>query len=79
MQQRLSFLIDDSKQQYFLRLPQKSNIIQKSIKARWTLLKNFLINSKITVIPPLFQNNKFSTDFKKKAQFLIPFSQSSAT
>ena len=73
MQQRLSYLIDDSKQQYFLRLPQKLNIIQKSIKAHWALLKIFLNNRKIPVIPPLFHNNKFVTDFKEKAELFNSF------
>ena len=33
LQQQLHDLIDDSKQKYFLRLTQKLNTIQKSIKA----------------------------------------------
>ena len=76
LQQRLRDLIDNPKQKYFLRLTQKLNTVQKSTKAYWTLLKNFLNNRKIPVIPPLFHNNKFFTDFKEKANFLIPFSQS---
>ena len=71
-------MIDDSKQKYFLRLTQKLNTIQKSTKAYWALLKFFLNNRKIPVIPPLFHNNKFVTDFKEKLNFLIPFSQSNA-
>ena len=59
LQQRLRDLIDDSKQKYFLRLTQKLNTIQKSTKAYWALLKFFLNNRKIPVIPPLFHNNKF--------------------
>ena len=61
-------MIDDSKQKYFLRLTQKLNTIQKSTKAYWALLKFFLNNRKIPVIPPLFHNNKFVTDFKEKAE-----------
>ena len=41
LQQRLSDLIGDSKQKYFLRLTQKLNTIQKSTKAYWALLKIF--------------------------------------
>ena len=33
----------------------------------------FLNNRKIPVIPPLFCNNKFVTDFKEKAEFLNSF------
>ena len=42
--------------------------LQKSTKANWALLKIFLNNHKITVIPPLFHNYKFATDFKEKAE-----------
>ena len=68
LQQRLRDLIDDSKQKYFLRLSQKLTTIQKSTKAYWALLKIFLNNGKIPVIPPLFHSNKFITDFKEKAE-----------
>ena len=66
-------MIDDSKQKYFLRLTQKLNTIQKSTKAYWALLKFFLNNRKIPVIPPLFHNNKFVTDFKEKAELFNSF------
>ena len=74
LQQWLRDLIDDSKQKYFLSLTQKLNTIQKSIKAYWALLKIFLNNRKIPVIPPLFYNNKFVTDFKEKARLFNSFS-----
>ena len=73
LQQRLRDLIDDSKQKYFLRLTQKLNTIQKSTKANCALLKFFLNNRKIPVIPPLFHNNKFVTDFKEKAELFNSF------
>ena len=73
LQQRLHDLIDDSKQKYFLRLTQKLNTIQKSTKAYWALLKIFLNNRKIPVIPPLFHSNKFVTDFKEKAELFNSF------
>ena len=73
LQQRLRDLIHDSKQKYFLRLTQKLNTIQKSTKAYWALLKIFLNNPKIPVIPPLLHNNKFVTDFKEKAELINSF------
>ena len=73
LQQRLRDLIDDSKQKYFSRLTHKLNTIQKSTKAYWALLKIFLNNRKIPVIPPLFHNNKFVTDFKEKAELFNSF------
>ena len=78
LQQWLRDLIDDSKLKYFSSLTHKLNTIQESTKAYWALLKIFLNNLKIPVIPPLFHINKFITDFKEKAELLIPFSQSNA-
>ena len=39
----------------------------------WALLKFFLNNRKIPVIPPLFHNNKFFTDFKVEAELFNSF------
>ena len=39
----------------------------------WGLLKIFLNNHKIPVIPPLFHNNKFVTDFKEKSELFNSF------
>ena len=66
-------LIDDSKQKYFLRLSQKLTTIQKSTKAYWDLIKSFLNNRKIPVVPPLFHSNKFITDFTEKAELFNSF------
>ena len=46
---------------------------QKSSKAYWSLLKGFLNNKKIPLIPPLFHENCFITDFKEKAELLKSF------
>ena len=73
LQQWWRDLIDDSKQKYSLRLTQKLNTIQKSTKAYWALLKIFLNNRKIPVIPTLFHSNKFVTDFKEKAELFNSF------
>ena len=75
MQHFLCDLIDDSKQKYFLRLTQKLNVIQKITKGYWALLKVSLKNCKKFVIPPLFYNNKFVNEFKKKAELLNSFFQ----
>ena len=50
-----------------------------SPKAYWSLLKTFLINKKIPCNPPLFQNNKFISNFRDKAEnYLIFFLLNSA-
>ena len=49
---------------------------QKNSKVYWSLLIFFLNNKKIPIIPPLFHENHFITDFKEKAQlFNIFFSK----
>ena len=44
-----------------------------SLKTYWSLLKTFLNNKKIPCIPPLLQDNKYVTDFKKKAELFNLF------
>ena len=47
-----------------------SKVARKSLdpKTYWSILKTFLNNKKIPVIPPIFHDNKFITDFKQKAE-----------
>ena len=41
--------------------------VRKIVKAYWSLLRR-LLNNKKYLIPPLFHENKFVTDFKGKAE-----------
>ena len=41
---------------------------QKNSKVYWSLLKNFLNNKKIPIIPLLFYKNRFITDFQEKVK-----------
>ena len=42
--------------------------VQRNSKTYWSLLNRFLNNKNIPLIPPLFYENKFVTDFKEKAE-----------
>ena len=44
-----------------------------SLKTYWAILKTLLSNKKIPCIPPLLQDNKYVTDFKKKTDLLNCF------
>ena len=44
-----------------------------SAKTYWSILKSLLNNKKIPCIPPLFHQNKYVTDFKKKAELFSCF------
>ena len=45
----------------------------KSSKAYWSLLKTFLNNKKIPLIPPLYHQGGFITNFKVKAELFNSF------
>ena len=44
-----------------------------SLKTYWSILKTLLNNKKIPCIPPLLQDNKYVTDFTKKAELFNLF------
>ena len=67
LQNRLKWMIDDPKHNYS-RLTNKLFNVQKNSKPYWSILKAFLNNKKVTIIPPLFLENEFVTDCKKKAE-----------
>ena len=46
--------------------------IGKSSKVYWSIFKSFLIG-KFPCIPPLFENNEYITDFKKKKELFNSF------
>ena len=46
---------------------------RKSLKAYGSLLKGFLNKKKLSLIPPLFHENLFITDFKEKAELFNSF------
>ena len=51
----------------------KLSNVQRNSKTYWSLLNRFLNNKKIPLIPPLFHENKFVTDFKEKAELFNSF------
>ena len=68
LQERLSAITESSKERYYAKIAGRLNNTQKSSKNYWSLLKNFLNNKNIPLIPPLFHENCFITDFKEKAE-----------
>ena len=73
LQDQLNFLIEKSKGKCYSQLTSKLSDTGKSSKAYWSILKSFLIGKKIPCIPPLFENNEYITDFKKKAELFNSF------
>ena len=65
--------IENSKQAYYSKLVCKLANPAASSKTYWSILKTFLNNKKISCIPPLFHENKFITNFEKKAELFNTF------
>ena len=72
LQTRLRWVIDDSKHNYYSRLANNLLNVQRNSKSYWYLIKTFLNNKKVPIIPPLFHENEFVTDFKKKTELFNP-------
>ena len=49
-------------------MTKKLTNVSKNYKDYWSLLRRLLNNKKIPLIPPLFHENKFVTDFKEKPE-----------
>ena len=73
LQERLSTSIESSEERYYARIANRLSNTQKSTKTYWSLSKIFLNNKKIPLIPPLFHENRFITDFKEKAELFNSF------
>ena len=71
LQTCLNASIEVAKEKYYHNTVNKLMNTQKNSKVYWYLLKIFLNNKKIPIIPPLFYENRFITDFKEKDNFLI--------
>ena len=73
LQERLSTSIESSNERYYTRVANRLSNTQKSTKSYWSLLKIFLNNKEILLIPTLFHENRFITDFKEKAELFNSF------
>ena len=67
----LNASIEVAKEKYYHNTVNKLMNTQKNYY--WSLLKISLNNKKILIIPPLFYENRFITDFKEKAQLFNIF------
>ena len=73
LQEKLNFFISVSKQNCYSRMSAKLTKFHKSSKAYWSLLKTFLNNKKIPLIPPLYHQGDFITNFRRKAELFNSF------
>ena len=68
LQNQLKLLTESNKESYYLRISKKLMDPMASAKTYWSILKSLLNNKNIPCIPPLFHQDKYITDFKKKAE-----------
>ena len=68
MLSEVSDLVFNRKNVYYNQLA-KLNDLTNSSKTYWLILKTFYNDKKVSLIPPLFINNKLEPDFKLKANF----------
>ena len=66
LQTCLNASIEVAKEKYYHNTVNKLMNTQKNSRVYWSLLKSFLNNKKISIIPPLFYENYFITGFKEK-------------
>ena len=74
LQAQTKSLIDISKHNYFSRISEKLKSTSINTKCYWSLLKTFFNNNKIPCIPPLYHDDKFVFDFKKKSKIFNNYS-----
>ena len=65
--------INESKMRHYERLNCKLSNPKTTPKVYWSILKSLYCDKKIPVIPPLFYNNSFVTDFREKADLFNKF------
>ena len=68
LQNQLKLLTESNKESYYLRISKKLMDPMARAKTYWSILKSLLNNKNIPCIPPLFHQDKYITDFKKKAE-----------
>ena len=73
LQTQLKNLIEHSQGKYYLRISKTLMIPMTSLKTYRSILITLLNNKKFPCIIPLLQDNKYVTDFKKKADLFNLF------
>ena len=73
LQNQLKLLTESTKERYYLRISKKLRVPMTSAKTYWSILKSLLNDKKIPCILSHFHQNKYVTNFKKKAELFNCF------
>ena len=68
LQNKLSSLIETSKQEYLSKIAKKLFNPSISLKTYLSILKKNLMSEKVPCIPPIFHEIKFITNFREKTE-----------
>ena len=68
LQQHLCKLIENTKSKYYFRISEKLNNPNTSTKCYWSLVKTLLNGKKVLRVPPIYDNNRYVTNFREKCQ-----------
>ena len=73
LQNRLKWMVDDSKHSYHSKFVNKFLNVQRNSKPYWSILKTFSNNKKVPIIPLYFIKMNSSLILKRKLNYLIHF------
>ena len=73
LQNKLTSTIENAISEYYSKLLMKLSNTETSSKAYWPILRSFGNDKKILIIPPLYHNCNFITDFCEKAELFNSF------
>ena len=73
LQNNLTITVETAKQQYFAKIAKNFSDPNISSKTYWSILKCFLTGKKVPCIPPIFNENRFITDFREKDELINTF------
>ena len=74
LQQHLSKSIENAKHKYVFRISEKLNNPNTSTKCYYSLIKTLLNGKKVPCVPPVYENNRYATNFKEKCQLFNSYS-----
>ena len=78
-QDLLNKKIEQAKKKYYENIFHKLSNKNLNPKKYWSLLKIILIGKKITCIPPIYHNDKFVSDIKKKCDLFNSYFEEQCT
>ena len=65
--------MENAKSEYYSKLSMKLSNAGTSSKTYWSILKSFLNDNKIPIIPLLYHNGNFINDFRQKGELFNSF------